>query len=146
MEGEFSSFFCWRKSLEACSTKTPPQIPPSNFTTRFWVEAGLYFLSPNEGQVADWPPTPALPYPSLGVGVPSARLVWIVLGGLQKGPAESGHVKKRQKFRAACLQNETAPKSFNFKSKNGPKNAPKLPRKMLSLVLLCRISHRHYSK
>ena len=47
-------------------------------------------------------------------------------------------------FRAACLQNETAPKSFNFKTKNGPKNDPKLPRKILSLVLLCRISHRHY--
>ena len=30
--------------------------------------------------------------------------------------------------------------------KNGPKNDPKLPRKNLSLVLLCRISHRHYSK
>ena len=45
-----------------------------------------------------------------------------------------------------CLQNETAPKSFNFKTKNGPKNDPKLPRKILSLVLLCRISHRHYSK
>ena len=51
-----------------------------------------------------------------------------------------------QNLRAACLQNETAPKSFNFKTKNGPKNDPKLPRKMLSLVLLCRISHRHYSK
>ena len=49
-------------------------------------------------------------------------------------------------FRAACLQNETAPKSFNFKTKNGPKNDPKLPRKFLSLVLLCRISHWHYSK
>ena len=49
-------------------------------------------------------------------------------------------------LRAACLQNETAPKSFNFKTKNGPKNAPKLPRKMLSLVPLCRISHRHHSK
>ena len=48
--------------------------------------------------------------------------------------------------RAACLQNETAPKSFNFKTKDGPKNDPKLPRKMLSLVLLCRISHRHYSE
>ena len=48
--------------------------------------------------------------------------------------------------RAACLQNEIAPKSFNFKTKNGPKNDPKLPRKILSLVLLCRISHRHYSK
>ena len=34
-------------------------------------------------------------------------------------------------LRAACLQSETAPKSFNFKT---------------SLVLLCRISHRHYSK
>ena len=30
--------------------------------------------------------------------------------------------------RAACLQNATAPKSFNFKTKNGPKNDPKLPR------------------
>ena len=49
-------------------------------------------------------------------------------------------------IRAACLQNETAPKSFNFKTKNGPKNDPKLPRKSLSLVLLSRISHRHYSK
>ena len=48
--------------------------------------------------------------------------------------------------RAACLQNETAPKSFNFKTKNGPKNDPNLPRKNVSLVLLCRISHRHYSK
>ena len=47
---------------------------------------------------------------------------------------------------AACLQNETAPKSFNFKTNSGPKNDPKLPRKSLSLVLLCRISHRHYSK
>ena len=48
--------------------------------------------------------------------------------------------------RAACLQNETAPIIFNFKTKNGPKNDPKLPRKIWSLVLLCRISHRHYSK
>ena len=47
---------------------------------------------------------------------------------------------------SACLQNETAPKSLNFKTKNGPKNDPKLPRIILSLVLLCRISHRHYSK
>ena len=51
-----------------------------------------------------------------------------------------------KRVRAACLQNETAPKRFNFKTKNGPKNDPKLPRKILSLVLLCRISHRHYSK
>ena len=36
----FSSFFCWGKSSEAFSTKTPPQILPSNFTTRFWVVAG----------------------------------------------------------------------------------------------------------
>ena len=36
----FSSFFCWGKSSEAFSTKTPPQISPSNFTTRFWVVAG----------------------------------------------------------------------------------------------------------
>ena len=56
------------------------------------------------------------------------------------------HNGSQEIVRAACLQNETAPKSFNFKTKNGPKNAPKLPRKMLSLVLLCRISHRHYSK
>ena len=54
--------------------------------------------------------------------------------------------QKRPFVRAACLQNETAPKSFNFKTKNGPKNDPKLPRKILSLVLLCRISHRHSSK
>ena len=47
---------------------------------------------------------------------------------------------------AAPLQDEIAPKNFNFKTKNGPKNVPKLPRKFLSLVLLCRISHRHYSK
>ena len=45
----------------------------------------------------------------------------------------------RHLVRAACLQNETAPKSFNFKTKNGPKNDPKLPRKCLSLVLLCRM-------
>ena len=36
----FSSFFCWGKSSETFSTKTPPQISPSNFTTRFWVVAG----------------------------------------------------------------------------------------------------------
>ena len=37
----FSSFFCWgKKSSEAFSTKTPPQISPSNLTTRFWVVAG----------------------------------------------------------------------------------------------------------
>ena len=36
----FSSFFCWGKSSEAFSTKTPLQISPSNFTTRFWVVAG----------------------------------------------------------------------------------------------------------
>ena len=35
----FSSFFYWGKSSEAFSTKTPPQISPSNFTTRFWVVA-----------------------------------------------------------------------------------------------------------
>ena len=57
-----------------------------------------------------------------------------------------GLAKPSRILRAACLQNETAPKSLNFKTKNGPKNAPKLPRKILSLVLLCRISHRHYSK
>ena len=34
------SFFCWGKSSEAFSTKTPPLISPSNFTTRFWVVAG----------------------------------------------------------------------------------------------------------
>ena len=38
-----SSFFCWGKSSEAVSTKTPPQISPSNFTTRFWVVAGPTF-------------------------------------------------------------------------------------------------------
>ena len=37
---EFSSFFCCGKSSEAFSTKTPPQISPSNFTTRFWAVAG----------------------------------------------------------------------------------------------------------
>ena len=36
----FLSFCCWGKSSEAFSTKTPPQISPSNFTTRFWVVAG----------------------------------------------------------------------------------------------------------
>ena len=36
----FSSFFCWGKSSELSSTKTPLQISPSNFTTRFWVVAG----------------------------------------------------------------------------------------------------------
>ena len=36
----FSSFFCWGESSEAFSAKTPPQISPSNFTTRFWVVAG----------------------------------------------------------------------------------------------------------
>ena len=34
------------KSSEAFSTKTPPQISPSNFTTRFWVVAG-----PNSQQI-----------------------------------------------------------------------------------------------
>ena len=38
--GRFSSFFCWGKSSEAFSTKTPPQISPSNFTTRLWAVAG----------------------------------------------------------------------------------------------------------
>ena len=36
----FSSFFCWGKLSETYSTKTPLQISPSNFTTRFWVAAG----------------------------------------------------------------------------------------------------------
>ena len=40
----FSSFFCWGKSSEAFFTETPPQISPSNFTTRFWVVAGPAFL------------------------------------------------------------------------------------------------------
>ena len=39
----FSSFFCWGKSSEAFSTKTPPQTSPSNFTTRFWVVGGPTF-------------------------------------------------------------------------------------------------------
>ena len=39
----FLSFFCWGKSSEAFSTKTPPQISPSNFTTRFWLVAGPTF-------------------------------------------------------------------------------------------------------
>ena len=49
----FSSFFCWGKSSEAFSTKTPPRISPSNFTTRFWVVAGptnLAFLAHNGHQ------------------------------------------------------------------------------------------------
>ena len=37
------------KSSEAFSTKTPPQISPSNFTTRFWVVAG-----PKNGKSKDW--------------------------------------------------------------------------------------------
>ena len=44
----FSSFFCWGKSAEAYSTKTPPQISPSNFTTRFWVVAGPIFCGKNQ--------------------------------------------------------------------------------------------------
>ena len=36
----FSGFFYWGKSSETFSTKTPPQISPSNFTTSFWVVAG----------------------------------------------------------------------------------------------------------
>ena len=36
----FVPYLLLQKSSEACSTKTPPQIPPSNFTTRFWVEVG----------------------------------------------------------------------------------------------------------
>ena len=36
----FSTFFWWGKSSEAFSTKTPLQISPSNFTTRFRVVAG----------------------------------------------------------------------------------------------------------
>ena len=36
----FSSFVCWGNSSEAFSAKSPPQISPSNFTTRFWVVAG----------------------------------------------------------------------------------------------------------
>ena len=67
------------------------------------------------------------------------RVVFLV----RRGPLGSG---RGVFFRAACLQNEIAPKSFNFKTKNGPKNDPKLPRNILSLVLLCIISHRHYSK
>ena len=39
-----SSFFCWGISSEAFSTKTPPQISPSNFTTRFWVVAGPTYI------------------------------------------------------------------------------------------------------
>ena len=35
-----SSFVCWGKLSEAFSTKSPRQISPSNFTTRFWVVAG----------------------------------------------------------------------------------------------------------
>ena len=80
-----------------------------------------------------------------------------VVGANLKGCSEDFHrkrrenrreldVNRRQIVRAACLQNETAPKSLNSKTKNGPKNDPKLSRKILSLVLLCRISHRHYSK
>ena len=41
----FSSFFCRGKSSEAFSTKTPPQISPSNFTTRFWVVAGSIYYT-----------------------------------------------------------------------------------------------------
>ena len=66
-------------------------------------------------------------------------------GGFRKGGFSQEWIRP-QTLRAACLQNETAPKNFNFKTKNGPKKDPKLPRKLLSLVLLCRISHRHYSK
>ena len=75
-------------------------------------------------------------------------------GGTRAGTRVCGEGRMRIFFlwvpprfsRAACLQNKTAPKSLNFKTKNGPKNDPKFPRKILSLVLLCSISHRHYSK
>ena len=49
----FSSFFCWGKSPEAFSTKTPPQISPLNFTTRFWVVAGPNFSLDFQGQQFD---------------------------------------------------------------------------------------------
>ena len=68
----------------------------------------------------------------------SQILIWVCCGFCGGCP--------KKHIRAACLQTGTAPKSLNFKTKNGPKNDPKFPRKNLSLVLLRRISHRHYSK
>ena len=68
----FSSFFCWGKSSEAFSTTTPPQISPSNFTTRFWVVAGptegmfqgwgrgVHILKPPAGGILCAPPPPSL--------------------------------------------------------------------------------------
>ena len=58
------------KLSEAFSTKTPPQISPSNFTTRFWVVAALnvmprkkkeeavegVFLSPVTSGLCSWRP------------------------------------------------------------------------------------------
>ena len=49
--GRLSSFFCWGKSSEVFSTKTLPQISPSNFTARFWVVAGPTKIS-KESRVA----------------------------------------------------------------------------------------------
>ena len=45
LEGDFRAvfFLCWGRSSEAFCTKTPPQLSPSNFTTRFWVVAGPIF-------------------------------------------------------------------------------------------------------
>ena len=80
--------------------------------------------------------------PNLSRHVPFCpRLSSFVLLGAQNGDksgqkrtngdkTDTGQIWKRPHLvRVACLQNETAPKSFNFKTKNGPKNDPKLPRK-----------------
>ena len=40
LEGDFRVSFAGGKSSEAFSTKTPPEISPSNFTTRFCVCGG----------------------------------------------------------------------------------------------------------
>ena len=163
----FSSFFCWGKSSEAFSTKTPPQISPSNFTTRFWVVAGprkshcnyikecsrnknrnnlrlectpkdqqeasitwcdscigigpntvsestvsntelseFFWPLPSSGERAQWVPLSLLFVCQSELTEFAAELSEFSLpkqcsrssiSGTQKGPAERGHVKKRQK-------------------------------------------------
>ena len=63
-------------------------------------------------------------------GMTWTALLWALC---MEGPTVLLATSCKPHLRAAWLQNETAPKSFNFKTKNGPKNDPKLPRNILSL-------------
>ena len=128
----FSSFFCWGKIIRSIfPSKTPPQISPSNFTTRFWVVAGpkIYAV---QNWILEMPykepfsrPQPQYRikfldpwlhdfYPALGWGLatsgastipPSTRTgikIWSPRIEVRKRTAEQGHSNYAQPKKCLC--------------------------------------------